>query len=166
MPADVVIVGIGIVPAVAPLKGAGAAVGNGVRVDARCRTSLPHVHAIGDCAAHANRYADGATIRLESVQNANDQAMVAARTIAGRDVAYGAVPWFWSDQYDLKPQIAGLGSPEDELVLRGKVGSGLAAEVIGTLLERLAPLVSAEPVPRPAPDEVLVRSHRAECPSL
>ncbi len=119
LPAQIVIVGVGIVPAVAPLTAAGAAGGNGVLVDAQCRTSVSHVYAIGDCAAHASVWADGATIRLESVQNANDQATVAARTIAGRDVAYGAVPWFWSDQYDLKLQTVGLSIGHDAAVLRG-----------------------------------------------
>ncbi len=119
LPAQLVIVGIGIVPAVAPLIAAGAAGGNGVLVDAQCRTTLPHVHAIGDCAAHASAWADGATIRLESVQNANDQAVVAARTIAGRDAAYAAVPWFWSDQYDLKLQTVGLSTGHDAAVVRG-----------------------------------------------
>lgn len=119
LPADMVIVGIGIVPAVKPLVQAGAEAGNGVIVDARCRTSLPHIHAIGDCAAHANRYADGAVIRLESVQNANDQAVTAARDIVGRSVDYDAVPWFWSNQYDLKLQTIGLSAGFDAAVLRG-----------------------------------------------
>ncbi len=74
-----------------PLIAAGAAGENGVSIDAQGRTSLPHVYAIGDCAGHANDFADGAVIRLESVQNAHDQATVAARTIMGRDVAYHAV---------------------------------------------------------------------------
>lgn len=119
LPADIVIVGIGIVPAIEPLAQAGAAVGDGVLVDAQCRTTLPHVYAIGDCAAHANAFAGGATIRLESVQNANDQAVVAARTIVGRDAAYQAVPWFWSNQYDLKLQTVGLSAGFDTAVLRG-----------------------------------------------
>ncbi|WP_294278152.1 FAD-dependent oxidoreductase [uncultured Sphingomonas sp.] len=119
LPADMVIVGIGIVPAVEPLVQAGAEAGNGVIVDACCRTSLPHIHAIGDCAAHANRYADGAVIRLESVQNANDQAVTAARDIVGRSVDYDAVPWFWSNQYDLKLQTIGLSAGFDAAVLRG-----------------------------------------------
>ena len=76
---DMVVVGIGIVPAVGPLIAAGAAGANGVDVDEFCRTSLPDVYAIGDCAAHANAYADGAVIRLESVQNANDMATTAAK---------------------------------------------------------------------------------------
>ena len=78
IPAQMVIVGIGIIPAVEPLLAAGAEGGNGVAVDARCRTSLPDVFAIGDCAAHPNGFASGATIRLESVQNANDQATLVA----------------------------------------------------------------------------------------
>jgi 3-phenylpropionate/trans-cinnamate dioxygenase ferredoxin reductase subunit len=119
LPADIVIVGIGIVPAIEPLVAAGASVGDGVRVDARCRTTLPHVFAIGDIAAHANAFADGATIRLESVQNANDQAVIAARTIVGRDVRYEAVPWFWSNQYELKLQTVGLSAGFDEAVVRG-----------------------------------------------
>lgn len=119
LPADMVIVGIGIVPEVAPLLEAGAAGGNGVRVDAQCRTSLPHVYAIGDCALHVNAYADGAEIRLESVQNANDQANVVAKLLTGQDAHYDAVPWFWSNQYDLKLQTVGLSIGHDETVLRG-----------------------------------------------
>ncbi len=117
--ADMVIVGIGIVPAVAPLIEAGAAGGNGVAVDAQCRTSLADVFAIGDCALHANAFADGAEIRLESVQNANDQANVVAKVITGQDAAYHAVPWFWSNQYDLKLQTVGLSIGHDSTVLRG-----------------------------------------------
>jgi 3-phenylpropionate/trans-cinnamate dioxygenase ferredoxin reductase subunit len=78
-----VVVGIGIAAAVEPLIAAGAEGGNGVHVDEYCRTSLPNVFAIGDCAAHENRYAGGARIRVESVQNANDQATTAAKSIIG-----------------------------------------------------------------------------------
>lgn len=119
IPADVVIVGIGIVPSIGVLVAAGAAGGNGVDVDERCRTSLPHVFAIGDCAAHANSFADGAVIRLESVQNANDMATVVAKVITGQDASYGATPWFWSNQYDLKLQTVGLSAGHDATVLRG-----------------------------------------------
>jgi len=119
VPADLVVVGIGIVPAVEPLIAAGAEGGNGVRVDAQCRTSLPDIFAIGDCALHANRFADGAAVRLESVQNATDQASVAAKTILGEDVAYEATPWFWSNQYDLKLQTIGLSIGYDQAVVRG-----------------------------------------------
>ncbi|MBB4617102.1 3-phenylpropionate/trans-cinnamate dioxygenase ferredoxin reductase subunit [Sphingomonas abaci] len=127
LPAQMVIVGIGIVPAVAPLLAAGVAGGpagvGGVLVDAQCRTDVAGIRAIGDCAAHANAFADGAVIRLESVQNATDQAAVAARAIVGRDVAYHAVPWFWSDQYDLKLQTVGLSAGHDETVRRGDPAS-------------------------------------------
>jgi len=119
LPAEIVIVGIGIVPAVAPLIAAGAAGGNGVDVDEFCRTSLPDVYAIGDCAAHANGFADGAVIRLESVQNANDMATVAAKAICGAPAAYSATPWFWSNQYDLKLQTVGLSTGHDATVVRG-----------------------------------------------
>jgi 3-phenylpropionate/trans-cinnamate dioxygenase ferredoxin reductase component len=119
LPADLVIVGIGIIPAVAPLAAAGAECDNGVLVDAQCRTNLLDVFAIGDCAAHSNHFADGAVIRLESVQNANDQANTAARAIMGDPQPYHAVPWFWSNQYDLKLQTVGLSTGFDSTVTRG-----------------------------------------------
>lgn len=118
-PADLAIVGIGIVPAVGPLLDAGAAGGNGVEVDHLCHTSLPDIYAIGDCAAHANRFADGATIRLESVQNANDMAGCVAKAITGDPHPYRATPWFWSNQYDLRLQTVGLSSGHDATVVRG-----------------------------------------------
>lgn len=117
--AEMVIVGIGIVPAVEALLAAGAAGGNGVRVDTFCHTSLPDVYAIGDCALHTNTFSGGAEVRVESVQNAADMAKVAAKAIAGRPVPYEAVPWFWSNQYDLKLQTVGLSTGHDRLVLRG-----------------------------------------------
>ncbi|MEM7568616.1 MAG: FAD-dependent oxidoreductase [Pseudomonadota bacterium] len=119
LPADVVVVGIGIAPAVEPLIDAGAAGTNGVDVDSQCRTSLPDVFAIGDCAAHENKFAAGARIRLESVQNANDQATMVAKIITGQDLSYEAVPWFWSDQFDLKLQTVGLSTGYDDTVVRG-----------------------------------------------
>jgi 3-phenylpropionate/trans-cinnamate dioxygenase ferredoxin reductase subunit len=121
---DLVVVGIGIVPAVGPLIAAGAAGANGVDVDEFCRTSLPDVYAIGDCAAHASGWANGAIIRLESVQNANDMATTAARHIVGEPQPYTAFPWFWSNQYDLKLQTAGLSLGHDATVLRGDPASG------------------------------------------
>lgn len=119
VPAEMVVVGIGIVPAVGPLIAAGAAGGNGVDVDEFCRTALEDVYAIGDCAAHANGFAGGAVIRLESVQNANDMATTAAKAICGDPQPYRALPWFWSNQYDLKLQTAGLSLGHDTTVLRG-----------------------------------------------
>ena len=119
IPAHLVIVGIGIVPAVGPLAAAGAATSNGVEVDALCRTSLPDIFAIGDCAHHANAFADGAGIRIESVQNAIDQAKTAAGVILGTPLPYHACPWFWSNQYDLKLQTIGLSAGHDDAVVRG-----------------------------------------------
>ena len=118
LPAALVIVGIGMVPSVGPLIAAGAA-GGGVSVDHHCRTSLPDVYAVGDCAEHANAFADGAVIRLESVQNAADQALTAASAIAGNPAPYLSVPWFWSNQYDLKLQTIGLSVGYDHTVVRG-----------------------------------------------
>jgi 3-phenylpropionate/trans-cinnamate dioxygenase ferredoxin reductase subunit len=116
---QMVVVGIGIVPSVEPLIAAGAEAANGVAVDRQCRTSIPDIFAIGDCAYHANGFADGEGIRLESVQNAHDQATVAAKAIMGEDAPYDAVPWFWSSQYDLKLQTVGLSQQHDQAVLRG-----------------------------------------------
>jgi len=123
LPAQMVIVGIGIAPAVEPLLAAGAAGGNGVAVDEACRTSLPDIYAIGDCAAHDNDFADGASIRLESVQNANDQALVVAKAITGEAEPYHAVPWFWSNQYDLRLQTVGLSIGYDATILRGDIAA-------------------------------------------
>lgn len=119
LPCEIVIVGIGIIPAVGPLITAGAAGSNGVDVDVYCRTTLDDVFAIGDCAAHANDFAEQAVIRLESVQNANDMATTAAKAIMGDKQPYHALPWFWSNQYDLRLQTAGLSLNYDDTVLRG-----------------------------------------------
>jgi 3-phenylpropionate/trans-cinnamate dioxygenase ferredoxin reductase subunit len=121
--ADLVVVGIGIVPEVEPLLAAGAAGGNGVEVDTHCRTSLPDIYAVGDCALHANRFADGARVRIESVQNATDQANVAAKAMLGQPVTYDVVPWFWSNQYDLRLQTVGLSIGCDETLVRGDPAS-------------------------------------------
>ena len=120
---ELVIVGIGIVPSVGPLIAAGAAGSNGVDVDTFGRTSLDDIYAIGDCAAHANPYAGNAVVRLESVQNANDMASVAAKAIMGDKQDYDAVPWFWSNQYDLRLQTVGLSLGYDQTVLRGDPGA-------------------------------------------
>lgn len=119
LPCDMVVVGIGIVPAVGPLIAAGAAGSNGVDVDVFCRTTLDDIYAIGDCAAHASPYANQRVIRLESVQNAHDMATTVAKAIQGEKEPYNALPWFWSNQYDLKLQTAGLNLDFDETVLRG-----------------------------------------------
>jgi 3-phenylpropionate/trans-cinnamate dioxygenase ferredoxin reductase subunit len=94
-----------------------------VFVDAHCRTSDENIYAAGDCTSFFSPHYERLT-RLESVQNANDQARVAAANIAGRVSAYDVLPWFWSDQYDLKLQIAGLSQGYDEVVLRGRADTG------------------------------------------
>jgi len=122
LPADLVVVGIGIEASIDPLAVAGARETNGVIVDLHGKTSLPDVYALGDCAAHANVHANGRVLRLESIQNANDQAMIVAKSIAGtlRDgERYDAVPWFWSNQFDLRLQTVGLFLDHDDVVVRG-----------------------------------------------
>ncbi len=120
---EIVIVGIGIVPAVEPLLAAGASGSNGVDVDRRCRTTLPDIYAIGDCAAHENAFAGGARIRVESVGNANDQAMLVAKALMGTQEDFHALPWFWSNQYDLKLQTVGLSTGHDSAILRGDMAA-------------------------------------------
>lgn len=123
---DFVVVGIGVVPADDLARDAGLAVDRGVLVDGSGLTSDPDVAAAGDCARHPNPWAPrpGDPIVLESVQNAQDQARVAAAALMGRSVVHDAVPWFWSDQYDTKIQMAGLPDPDDDIVLRGDPSSG------------------------------------------
>jgi 3-phenylpropionate/trans-cinnamate dioxygenase ferredoxin reductase component len=117
--ADMVIVGVGIEPAVEPLLAAGAEGGNGVLVDDHCRTTLPDVFAIGDCALHPSAHASS-PIRIESVQNANDQATMVGKLLTVGTSGYDAVPWFWSNQYDLKLQTVGLSAGHDRIIVRGK----------------------------------------------
>jgi 3-phenylpropionate/trans-cinnamate dioxygenase ferredoxin reductase subunit len=117
-PAELVVVGIGVVPNVELAREAGLAITDGIAVDDYLRTSDPNIYAIGDCAEHPNVFAD-ARVRIESVQNAVDQARCAAANIAGRNLPYRAVPWFWTDQFDVKLQMAGLSGGSDRLVTRG-----------------------------------------------
>lgn len=123
IPADLVIVGIGVEPNVELAAAAGLAVDNGVLIDAHARTSDPDIVAAGDCASHdIARY--GRRVRLESVPSAGEQAKVAAATMCGKSKEIAALPWFWSDQYDLKLQIAGLNTGYDEVILSGDPSSG------------------------------------------
>ncbi|ACP23086.1 FAD-dependent pyridine nucleotide-disulphide oxidoreductase (plasmid) [Sinorhizobium fredii NGR234] len=115
LPADIAIVGIGIVPCVEPLIEAGASGENGLDVDEHCRTSLPDVFAVGDCA----RVKSAHGLRIESVQNAHDQATAVAKTLCGELTPYSATPWFWSNQYDLRLQTVGLSAGFDRTVVRG-----------------------------------------------
>ena len=116
--ADAIIVGIGVVPNTETAEAAGLSVDNGIVVDAHCRTSDPDIFAIGDCTAHPNPIYER-RLRLESVHNALEQAKTAAANICGSPAEYRQVPWFWSDQYDLKLQIAGLSEGYEEVCLRG-----------------------------------------------
>jgi 3-phenylpropionate/trans-cinnamate dioxygenase ferredoxin reductase subunit len=117
-PADIVLVGIGVVPNDQLAVQAGLASEDGIVVDRNARTGDPDIYAAGDCTRHIGR--EGTAIRLECVQNAIDQAKHAALAMAGKPKTYSEVPWFWSDQYDLKLQIAGLARPSDQIVLRGR----------------------------------------------
>lgn len=118
IPADLVVIGIGIVPNTELATEAGLEVSDGIVVDDCCRTADPDVYAIGDCTYHPNSILER-NIRLESVHNALEQARTAASNICGERSCYAQVPWFWSDQYDLKLQIAGLSQGYDEAVVRG-----------------------------------------------
>jgi len=116
-PFDSALVGIGIVPNSELAEQAGLECRDGIVVDEFCRTEDASIFAAGDCTRHHGR--DGAEIRLECVQNAIDQAKHAALAMTGKPAPYREVPWFWSDQYDLKLQIAGLAAAGDEIVVRG-----------------------------------------------
>ena len=115
IPVDLVIVGIGVVANDGIAHEAGLAIGNGILVDAFGRTEDPAIHAMGDCAVLPYQ---GLNIRLESVQNAVDQAEAVAALLAGGSAPYEPKPWFWSDQYDVKLQIAGFGLGHDETIVR------------------------------------------------
>jgi 3-phenylpropionate/trans-cinnamate dioxygenase ferredoxin reductase subunit len=118
-PADLVLVGIGVVPNIQLALDAGLVVSNGIVVDGCLRTEDQSIYAIGDCANHPNPFATG-RVRIESVQNAVDQAKCVAAAIVGRAEPYRAVPWFWTDQYDIKLQMAGLSGGYDQVVKRGE----------------------------------------------
>jgi 3-phenylpropionate/trans-cinnamate dioxygenase ferredoxin reductase component len=154
-PADLVLVGIGVVPNAELAAAAGLAVADGIVVDEHLLTSDPAISAIGDCARYPCRFAaPGAGLsRLESVQNAVDQGRCVAARLAGRPAPYAAVPWFWSDQGPLKLQIAGLATPHERAVLRGDPAAGGAFSVFCFRGDRL---IGVESVNRPL-DHVLAR---------
>ncbi len=116
--ADLVIIGAGILPNTQLAREAGLDVADGIVVDDRCQTSDPDIFAVGDCTSHPNDIYDR-YLRLESVHNALEQAKTAANNICGKETHYCDVPWFWSDQFDLKLQIAGLSDGYDDIVIRG-----------------------------------------------
>ncbi|MGE0485423.1 MAG: NAD(P)/FAD-dependent oxidoreductase [Gammaproteobacteria bacterium] len=142
---DVVVAGIGVVPNEEIAAAAGLECRGGIVVDVHARTSDPDIVAAGDCTWHYNGFLER-EIRLESVQNAVDQAKVAAASLLGTSEPYVQVPWFWSDQYDVKLQMAGIGMPHDQSVPRGTPESG----AFSLFYFREGRLVGADSVNRPA----------------
>lgn len=151
LPADFVVVGIGVVARDGLAKAAGLDCPNGVRVDAQLATSDPDIFAIGDVALHPNAWGNR-EMRLESVQNATDQARALARTLSGTPTRYDALPWFWSDQGDLKLQMVGLMDKAETFVTRGDPAAR-AFSVFGFAGGRL---VAVESVNKPG-DHMLAR---------
>jgi 3-phenylpropionate/trans-cinnamate dioxygenase ferredoxin reductase subunit len=149
--ADLVVVGIGVIPNDELAHAAGLACGRGIVVDANLRSGDPNIYAIGDCAAFPHPMARG-LLRLESVQNAVDQGKAVADAIVGEAKPYAAVPWFWSDQYDVKLQIVGLTQGYDETVTLGDVG----ASRFSVLYFRERKLIGIDSVNRPS-DHVVGR---------
>jgi 3-phenylpropionate/trans-cinnamate dioxygenase ferredoxin reductase subunit len=135
--ADIVVVGAGAVPNVELAREAGLAVEDGIVIDAQCRTDDASIYAIGDCASQHHDLA-GRRLRLESVHNALEQARIAAAAICGRKPPAVQVPWFWTDQYDVKMQMAGLSAGHDLAVVRGDAERGRSFAVFylreGTLI--------------------------------
>jgi 3-phenylpropionate/trans-cinnamate dioxygenase ferredoxin reductase subunit len=120
--ADLVFVGVGVVPNTELARDSGLPIANGIAVNEHLQTADENIFAIGDCAEHPCVFA-GARIRLESVQNAADQAQCVASTIAGRQNVYRALPWFWTDQFEIKLQMAGISNGHDCVVSRGNAES-------------------------------------------
>jgi 3-phenylpropionate/trans-cinnamate dioxygenase ferredoxin reductase subunit len=150
VPADLVIIGIGLIPNTELAEAAGLLVDNGILVNGSAQTSDPHNYAIGDCAAHAHHEFLRRKVRLESVPNATEQARAAAAAICGKPVPPATPPWFWSDQYELKLQMAGLSDGYDDIVLRGdpasdsfialylKNGEVIAADAVNRIADFMA----------------------------
>jgi 3-phenylpropionate/trans-cinnamate dioxygenase ferredoxin reductase subunit len=143
--ADLVVAGIGVLPNVELAESCGLAVADGIVVDEYLRTANPDIYAIGDCASHPNRYAGGRT-RIESVQNAVDQARSVAAGIVGRPHPYDAVPWFWTDQFHIKLQMVGLSQGCDRSVARGNPES----EKFSVFYFRQNRLIAIDSINRPA----------------
>ena len=144
IPTDIVVIGIGIVPEVGLAVSAGIECNDGIVVDERCATSADHVWAVGDCTRHPNPIL-GRTLRLESVHNALEQARTAAANIAGAPARYEQVPWFWSDQFDLKLQMVGVSQSYDTIVRRGS----MAADDFAMFYLKEGVLIAVDAVNRP-----------------
>ncbi len=124
LPADLVVVSIGVVPNAELAQSAGLAVANGIVVDERLSTADPAISAIGDCASFPCRHAGGAPTRLEAVQNATDHARCVVDRLLGKERPYTALPWFWSEQGEQRLQIAGLTNGHDRVAVRGRIDNG------------------------------------------
>lgn len=143
--ADLVVIGIGILPNVELAEAAGLEVENGILVDDLACTSDPHIVSAGDCTNHPNQLLD-CRLRLESVPNALEQARTAASSLCGKHKPYASIPWFWSDQYNVKLQIVGLNKGYDEKIVRGDHTSG--RDFVAFYFNKRK-LISAECVNRP-----------------
>ncbi len=151
--ADMVVAGLGVIPNVELAQACGLLVDNGIVVDRHARTSDPRIVAAGDCASYPNPWLNtselpdqaGRCVRVESIQSANDLARVAAATVAGCATAYDAVPWFWSDQYHYKLQMAGTSAAHDQAVVRGDITAGKFT----ALYLRAGTLIGADSINRP-----------------
>lgn len=143
--ADLVLVGIGVVPNIELARESGLAVSNGIAVNEYLETEDKNIFAIGDCAEYPNAFAGG-RVRLESVQNAADQAQCVAMTIAGHRTKYNSLPWFWTDQYEIKLQMAGISAGHDRVVTRGNA----EARKLSVFYFRDGKLIAVDSINRPA----------------
>jgi 3-phenylpropionate/trans-cinnamate dioxygenase ferredoxin reductase subunit len=146
LPADLVLVSIGVIPNGDLAAAAGLTVANGIVVDAELLTGDSNISAIGDCASFPCRHNEGRPTRLEAVQNAADHARCVAARLVGKTHTYGALPWFWSEQGALRLQIAGLTIGHDKTVLRGTVESG----EFSVFCYKAGQLLGVESINRPA----------------
>lgn len=165
LPADLVIAGIGVTPDVAIAEQCGLTVNNGIVTDRHCRTSDPNIFAIGDCAARPMVHYEGRIARLESVHNAVEGAKIVAATLTGGKEHTEEAPWFWSDQYDLKLQIAGLFHGYDHVVFRGV----MADRAFAAFYYKGEKLIAVDAVNRPAEylgAKMLIQTNRTLPPSV
>lgn len=165
LPADLVIAGIGVTPDVAIAEQCGLTVNNGIVTDRHCRTSDPNIFAIGDCAARPMVHYEGRIARLESVHNAVEGAKIVAATLTGGKEHTEEAPWFWSDQYDLKLQIAGLFHGYDHVAFRGV----MADRAFAAFYYKGDKLIAVDAVNRPAEylgAKMLIQTNRTLPPSV
>ena len=165
LPADLVIAGIGVTPDIAIAEQCGLTVNNGIVTDRQCRTSDPNIFAIGDCAARPMVHYNGQIVRLESVHNAVEGAKIVAATLTGGKEHTEEAPWFWSDQYDLKLQIAGLFHGYDRVVFRGV----MADRAFAAFYYKGDKLIAVDAVNRPAEylgAKMLIQTGRTLPPNL